>query len=263
MIKTKYTEERRSKTPHKVVWGFLIIFIMLILSTFISNPVVGQNEMKLIPSDGEIGDNVGYSVALTDDGVLALIGAPGHNTVGDGSGAVYIFSRDGTVWGTDEDYSRGASDGMPDDQYGYSVAIAADGGSALIGTPYHSHPLIDGPTDSGSPGSAYVLKYDPDAMSWREERELYGYSDNDDLFGSSVAISGDGTALVGAPGDESIYGSGDEQISIKSGSASVFIEFGGPAPWTFLANLFPSDPIADGLFGQSVAISRDRSIDSM
>jgi hypothetical protein len=123
--------------------------------------------------------------------------------------------------------------------------------------------LIDGPTDSGSPGSAYVLKYDPDAMSWREERELYGYSDNDDLFGSSVAISGDGTALVGAPGDESIYGSGDEQISIKSGSASVFIEFGGPAPWTFLANLFPSDPIADGLFGQSVAISRDRSIDSM
>ncbi len=67
-----------------------------------------------------------------------------------------------------------------------------------------------------------------------------------DLFGCSVAISGD-TAVVGAYGDDD---NGD-----LSGSAYVFVHSG--AAWTQAAKLVASDGAVGDYFGYSVSISGD------
>ncbi len=66
-----------------------------------------------------------------------------------------------------------------------------------------------------------------------------------DLFGSSVAISGD-TIVVGAIGDDTAAGA-------NAGSAYVYVRSG--ATWIEQAHLFASDGTAADQFGWSVAIS--------
>lgn len=246
MIKPNFNEERSSFIPHKILWGFTLIFITLILTPSISHPYLEQKEIPLIPSDGLATDNIGHSVALTADGRFALVGAPGHNTIGANSGAVYMFEQDGTVWGKNELWATGAADGVIDDEYGFSVALGAVGEYALVGAPYHDHMLLDQSSDAA--GAAYILQNNTGG-AWQTVSELWGYSSSGDLFGWSVALSSDeNTALVGAPGAD-VGG-------VKSGSAYLFKE-GGPVPWSFQATLIPESPSLDGLFGSAVALSGD------
>jgi len=73
----------------------------------------------------------------------------------------------------------------------------------------------------------------------------------DDLFGSSVAISGD-TIVVGARED-------DTENGTNSGSAYVYTRFGSgnTTVWTEQAKLVASDGAAEDWFGYSVAINGD------
>ncbi len=75
-------------------------------------------------------------------------------------------------------------------------------------------------------------------------------SANGDLFGWSVAVSGDGsTAVIGAYGDDD---RGD-----YSGSVYVFARSG--SSWTQRTKLTASDGTANDLFGHSVTVSGDGS----
>jgi hypothetical protein len=156
-------------------------------------------EQKLLASDGATLDSFGWSVAIW--GGTAVIGAFSNDDKGNGSGSAYIFHYNGSNW--IEEQKLLASDGAGGDHFGYSVAIS--GGNAVIGA-YHDN---DNGSDSGS---AYIFYYD--GSSWSEETKLLA-SDGaaDDLFGFSVAISGD-TAVIGAYQD-------DDNGS-DSGSAYIF-----------------------------------------
>src|SRR5262249_13605387 len=70
-----------------------------------------------------------------------------------------------------------------------------------------------------------------------------------DLFGSSVALSGDGnTALVGAPAKTI-------GTTAAQGAAYVFVRSG--SIWSQQAELTAADGAARDAFGESVALSRD------
>ncbi|MCK9516986.1 MAG: FG-GAP repeat protein, partial [Ottowia sp.] len=115
------------------------------------------------------------------------------------------------------------SDGAADDWFGYSVAISADGYTAIVGA-YKDDDLG---TDSGS---AYI--FTRSGTTWTQQTKLLA-SDGaaGDSFGFSVAISGDGnTAIVGAYGD-------DDKGS-TSGSAYIFTRSG--STWTQQAKLTAS-----------------------
>lgn len=75
-------------------------------------------EQKLTPSDGESGDNIGWSVSISGD--LALVGAIGDDDNGSGSGSVYIFRRVDGTW--IEEMKLVASDGEAGENLGYSVS---------------------------------------------------------------------------------------------------------------------------------------------
>ena len=131
-----------------------------------------------------------------------------------------------------------ASDGAADDGFGKSVAISGD--YAVVG--------VHGDDWSGS---AYIFKRNGSA--WTEQGKIYA-SDGagGDLFGISVAISGD-YAVAGASLDDAGYD--------DSGSAYIFKRNG--TAWTQQAKITASDGAAYDWFGYSVAISGDYAVAGM
>jgi len=132
-----------------------------------------------------------------------------------------------------------ASDGAEQDIFGQSVAISGD--TAVVGSPW----------DDEYSGSVYIFARNQSGTDlWGEVVKLTA-SDAaaGDLFGDSVAISGD-TVVIGAPDD-------DDDGS-DSGSAYIFVRnTGGADNWGQVAKLTASDAAADDNFGDSVAISSD------
>lgn len=189
---------------------------------------------KLFPADGWTGDHVGESVAL--DGDTALIGATGADDNGDWSGAVHVFVRANGAW--QEQTTLLASDGVPYDVFGWSVAL--DGDTAVIGAPtwYSTEPYA---------GKVYVFTRTGD--TWTEQAVLMP-SDGEagDSFGCSVAVD-DNTVVIGSVYDDDEWG-----------SAYVFVQTDGV--WTQQAKL-QSDDLAVGdvaHFGDDVALDGDTAI---
>ncbi|MBK8170384.1 MAG: hypothetical protein IPK60_08550 [Sandaracinaceae bacterium] len=116
-------------------------------------------------------DSFGYSVALSSDGDTLAVGAYqeasnatriGGNQVDNsavGSGAVYVFSRTGSVW-MQKAYAKALSTGAIG--FGYSVALSSDGNTLAAGAPSESSNAtgVDGsPADHSAAGAGAVYVY--------------------------------------------------------------------------------------------------------
>jgi hypothetical protein len=78
---------------------------------------------KLTASDAAAQDNLGFSVAISGD--TAVVGAP-RDQVGSNvnQGSAYVYVRAGGVWTQQQKLT--ASDGIANDEFGYSVAVVGD-----------------------------------------------------------------------------------------------------------------------------------------
>ncbi len=131
------------------------------------------------------------------------------------------------------------TNGSTDALQGYSVALSADGNTALVGGPY----------DNGQAGAVWV--YIRSGGAWSQQGAKLTVTDNvsNARFGWAVALSADGnTALIGGPADNTMFG----------GAAWVFTRSGGV--WSEQAKR--SCPIWRSfgdmvLQGTSVALSAD------
>jgi hypothetical protein len=144
---------------------------------------------KLIASDGEASDYLGYSVAIAGD--TAVVGVYGDDDLGSEAGAAYVFVRDSSgVWSQQQKLV--ASDGAADDRFGWSVDV--DGDTILVGK--ESWDFFAPP-----PGAAYVFTRDSAGL-WSEQQKLTAFDgEAGDYFGESLAVSGD-TVVIGAYGDD-------------------------------------------------------------
>jgi hypothetical protein len=193
---------------------------------------------KLTASDAADGDDFGASVAISGDTVV--VGASREDGAGNDRGAAYVFVADGGQW--QEVAIPRASDGESYDYFGSSVAISGD--TVVVGA--------FGEDGAGSDrGAAYVFaRNQGGADSWGQVTKLTGSdAEDDDRFGTSVAISGD-TVVVGAPYEDS---AGSDR-----GAAYVFERNrGGADSWGQVQKLAGSDAEDYDNFGNSVAISGD------
>jgi hypothetical protein len=204
---------------------------------------------------GEQGEGLfGTSVALSADGGTLLVGAP--HDANSNHGAAWVFTRSGSSWvqqgskltgaeGTapaqseeEEQCAEESTDEAGECAFGASVALSADGNTALIGEP----------SATTRPGNAWVFTRSGSGAEakWAKATILTGEGvSGEGRFGKSVALSADGaTALIGDPSANS-----------QRGSAWVFALSGASA--TVQGKL--SDPEA-GHFdhvGRSVALSGD------
>lgn len=182
----------------------------------------------LLASDGEAGDQFGYSVAINGD--IALVGAHrDDNANGALAGAVYVFERSGSSWS--EQGKILAADGVFDDQFGASIASA---GERLI---------VGAPGVNERRGAAYV--YHLAGGDWLFVDQVVA-SDGEPGNGFGHAVDIDGNyGLVGA---ESNDGGG------VSGAGTVYmIGFNG-SNWIEQQKVTSDFPVLDGLFGYALAI---------
>ena len=156
---------------------------------------------KLTGSGVSGNSGFGSSVALSTDGNTALIGGSGDNNT---AGAVWVFTRSGGQW-TQQGGKLVGSDAAQSRYLGQSVALSADGNTALAGGPggltgtFGRHPAI---------GATWVFTRNNGAWT-QQGAELVGAgtANNDALQGTSVALSSDGrVAIVGGPVDNNNIG---------------------------------------------------------
>jgi hypothetical protein len=155
-------------------------------------------EAKINSPTSTAGDEFGCSVSISSD--VCIIGDPNDASTAANSGAAYIFRFDDPNWVLEARLT--SPDGSAGD---FGLSVAVDGGICIVGA--------CGDDDNGQDsGSAYIFRFnDPNWIL----RQVLLPSDGEpnDLFGSSVSISGN-LCVVGAPQDD--------EKGCESGSAYLF-----------------------------------------
>jgi hypothetical protein len=175
----------------------------------------------------------GKSVALSSSGTSALIGGQVNNS---DAGAAWVFTRSGSTWRRRVAKLAG-SGASGQGRFGSSVALSADGKTALVGG-----------YANDSVGGAWV--FTRSGSSWHQQgRELTGSGESEGAnFGFSVALSDTGnTALIGGPGEQT-----------NAGAVWVFTRSG--SSWSQQGPKLTSSESADSSFGSSVALAGNGNI---
>ncbi len=219
-------------------------------------------------------DGFGSSVALSADGNTLAVGATGEDSNATGingnqaddsaeaSGAVYVFTRSGGAW-SQQAYIKASNPGTFDG-FGSSVALSADGTTLAVGAKWEESSAtgINGNQADNSgwlAGAAYV--FTRSGATWSQQAYIKASNSGvHDFFGSSVALSADGTTLaVGATREDSnatgINGNQADNSAWGSGAVYVFTRDGGT--WSQQAYVKASNTGSDDHFGSSVALSAD------
>ncbi|HEX8714396.1 MAG TPA: IPT/TIG domain-containing protein, partial [Solirubrobacteraceae bacterium] len=136
----------------------------------------------------------GRSVALSADATTALVGGPGDNGF---TGAAWGFTRSGGAWKQQPGklLGEGAAAGA---RFGKSVALSADGTTALVGA--ENAEGGRGGAWTFVRGEAGFVQQGGELAPTGKEVEEEAISGTGGHFGASLALSGDGgKALIGAP----------------------------------------------------------------
>ena len=193
-------------------------------------------EQQLLPFDGHEKDWFGTDVDISGNRVI--IGASGDDDSGEFAGAAYIYQFTGTTW--IEEQKLVASDGQGGDRFGITVGL--DGTTAVIGAPRDD-------TDQGEDaGSAYIFSFD--VATWGEEEHLVASdADENEMFGSSVAIDGN-QICIGA-----FWGGIDGD---RTGAAYMYHY--EDHTWIEDQQLMPSDNAPHDWFGFDVDIFEETTV---
>ena len=194
--------------------------------------------IELTASDAEYGGAFGTAVSVSGDGAKVLVGALANN---EKESATYIFSKPADGWASASESAVYSS--TFGSRYGWSVSLNSDGSEFAVGTP----------------GDSTVFSYEESDAGYDYEGLSTSPANTGDLFGASVSVSGDMSAIgVGASGRD----------DNGNGSGAVYV-FGKPTDgWTATstpanltpANLTASDGAAGDQFGYLVDASADGGV---
>jgi hypothetical protein len=218
----------------------------------------------------------GGAVALSGDGNTLAVGASGAE-------AAYVFTRSGTTWTQQAIVT--ASNAEVGDMFGAVLALSGDGNTLAVGA-FNEASEVAGvipgaPIESATPnavsggnGAGAVYVYTRSGAAWSQQAYVKASNPeasdpnlgtSGDLFGSAIALNGNGNTLaVGAsfesssltgvrsgPVSETTAGNG----SSMSGAAYVFLRSG--TTWAQQAYVKASNTGDFDTFGSAVALSSD------
>jgi cysteine-rich repeat protein len=243
---------------------------------FTWNGTAWGQEAYLKASNAQAFDMFGAKVALSADGSTLAVGAIGESSAATGingdqsddsataAGAVYIFQRTGITW-QQEAYIKASNTGASD-QLGAGLALSADGSTLAVGAVGEASAAtgIDRNQASNSaPFSGAVYVFTRTGSTWEQQGYIKASNTGaSDAFGTSVALSGNGSMLaVGAVNESSsargINGNQASNAATSAGAAYVFTHDG--AGWHQQAYVKASNTGAADGFGGSIALSLDGS----
>jgi hypothetical protein len=195
----------------------------------LSNGVPSQPGIKLPLGTGAIGAaNQGAAVALSADGKTAIVGGPQDNN---STGAAWVYTFGNRAW---TQRSKLVDDNLAGDAQATSVALSADGTTAILGE-----------ADSLGVGAAWVYKLSNGALTGPPVKLAANNTIGQANQGVAVALSADGTtAIVGGDFD-------------NDGVGAAWIYTFGNGGWTQQSKLAANNAIGQAFQGASVALSPD------
>lgn len=224
------------------------------------NGVWNQQGNKLVGSGsiiiGTVTPEQGYSVSISADGNTAIVGGRRDSNY---IGAAWIFTRTNNIWTQQQKligtghvsiaYHQGFPTYLGVDM-GTSVAMSADGSTALMG----------GPRDNNDTGAVWV--FTRHGNTWAQQgNKLVGTGGDRSFYGgiqqgTSASVSADGnTTIIGGPFDTD-SSTGDITNNYYNGAVWIFTRSGNT--WAQQGNkLFATDASLGAKQGYSVSISAD------
>ncbi len=191
-------------------------------------------------SNTGVGDWFGFKVALGGDGNTLAVAATNESSSATGlggnqadnsaafSGAVYLFTRTGATW-AQQAYVK-ASNTDAGDQFGYSLALSADGNTLAVGATREASSatgLGGKQADNSAPSSGAVYLFSRTGAAWTQQAYVKATNtDANDEFGWCLGLSSDGgTLAVGAHlEDSSATGvSGNQADNSATDSGAVYL----------------------------------------
>lgn len=223
------------------------------------------------PSNTSPFDSFGYSVALSSDGSTMAVGAyqedsstSGINSVSNDdlreSGAVYVYRRSGLDWLFDA-YIKASNPGESD-QFGFDVALSADGNTLVVGATQEgsSSPGVNPLPDELASASGAVYVFQRSVAGWSQQAFIKASNpEAGDNFGLSVAVSGDGNLIGVGAWREASSGTGVGSVpnEAASGAGAAYLYRRVGAVWAFEAFVKASNTGMGDNFGYAVALSGD------
>jgi FG-GAP repeat protein len=242
----------------------------------VSVSVTFAQEAYIKASNSDQVEHYGEGVAISGETVVVgarwekslettIINGAGASSDNSGTyiGAAYVYLRNGSLW---EQQAYLKAPNAEGDLFGGDVAI--DGDTIVVGAEWEESSqttITHGTNASGDnsathSGAAYVFVRD--GTTWSQQAYLKApNAEANDLFASSVAISGD-TIVIGAVNEDSSQTSitnGDsassDNAASNSGAVYVFVRDG--TTWSQQAYIKAPNADPADYFGHSVAIDGD------
>lgn len=213
----------------------------------------------------------GASLSLNKSGDRLAVGAPeeSKSTTVPKTGAVYVFSRSAASWTQDDRLV--ATNQRLDDQFGYSVSLSGDGNTLAAGAVFEdfgssgAHPdFQQGPSLKIDSGAVYIFARN--GAGWDVQSYIKASNPGeDDLFGTSLALSENGNGLaIGAPGESSdatsTFATGVSQNDLSAGSGAVYVYQRTGIVWAEQAYLKAANNTSGYSFGASLDLSADGNL---
>ena len=248
---------------------------------FVRSDGMWSQQAYVKASNAGIGHYFGVAVSLGVNGDVMAVGSfdeggsgvPGLDPLLDeddplvGTGAVYVFKRNGNTWS--EIAKLKAANAEQEDSLGIAVAISNDGNTVVAGaldedgltTGVNSTPVPDVHENTFA-GAAYVFVREGDTWSQQAYIKSTNISRND-WFGSRLALSADGNTLaVGSQLEDSaaqgIGGRQDDDSATESGAVYLFTRSNNV--WTQDAYVKGANTENYDEFGSSISLSGDGSM---
>lgn len=250
---------------------------------FVQTGTLWAQSAYIKPSNPDMDDSFGnaFPGVISISGSTFVVGSPqedspqatiSHGTLASGngltdSGATYVFGRSGTMR-VQQAYIKASNRGGTD---AFGISTALDGDTLVVGAYFEdanqtfiSHGTVaSGDNTAVNAGAAYVFVRT--GTLWSQQAYLKASNaEAGDLFGSSVAISGD-TVVVGASSEDSAqtYVTNgtlvtDDDSAPGAGAAYVFVRTG--TLWTQQAYLKAMNSGGTDSFGHKVGISGDIAV---
>jgi trimeric autotransporter adhesin len=220
-------------------------------------------------------DFFGTSVALSGDGNTLAVGAYMEDSAATGiggnqadntavdSGAVYVFTRNGTTW-SQQAYVKASNTGAVD-FFGYSLALSSDGNTLAVGAVLEdsaANGIGGDQTSNVAVDSGAVYVFTRSGTTWSQQAYVKELATGSvDHFGIRLALSSDGNTLaVGAYGEDSAAtgtnGGFNSGTAVDSGAVYVFTRSG--TTWSQQATYIKASNTESGdNFGSSLVLSSD------
>ena len=235
---------------------------------FVRDGTTWSQQAYLKASNPGADDNFGVSVAISGD--TLVVSAPNEdsnatgvdgeqgNNLASGSGAVYVFVRQGTTW-SQQAYLK-ASNTAPFDGFGGSVTVSGDTVVVAATGEDSSATGVNGDQANNAASAAGALYvFTRDGTTWGQEAYVKASNTGaNDNFGFSLSLAGD-VLVVGATGEDSNATgvNGDESNNGLGASGAAYLFRRDGTTWCQTAYLKASVTNANDFFGTSVVTDGD------